>query len=118
MLYDVFILVLAVGGTLGAIIFSYKIAHSPVRRVGVVRELPNINRADGRLRVQFEPDMPVAFEDNFEKIRMVKFPNDPPLNFERGTSLEDSLSSFSAKQTVYGVVIQDKSEYNPFNSNV
>ncbi len=118
MLYDIFIFVLAVGGAIGAIVFSYQIAHSPVRRVGVIRELPDANRTDERLRVQFEQDKPVALEQNFEKILMVKCPNDRLLNFERGMSLEDPQVAFSAEQTEYGVLIQDKSEYNPFNSNV
>src|SRR5580658_11257368 len=41
MLYDVFILVLVVSASIGAVVLSFKIARSPVRRVGVIRELPS-----------------------------------------------------------------------------
>jgi len=40
MIYDVFISVLTVLGIVGAVVFSFKIARSPIRRVGVIRELP------------------------------------------------------------------------------
>lgn len=46
-------------GAVGAIVFSVKIARSPVRRVGVIRELPD-SMTQSRASVQ--KSSPVAFE--------------------------------------------------------
>jgi hypothetical protein len=94
MLYDVFISVLTAVGITGALVFSFKIAGSPIRRIGVIRESPRT--ADEKLGSRRDQDVPIVFEAGIDKFLKKKGTFSHPLIDTRDTSLEPSHVMLSA----------------------